>query len=379
MNPTDAEHMIARCAKASLFAFLLWSFSIGVQAEDYVIGRTIPLTGAIAAYGKAKMEGGDLAINQANVSGGINGHRLRLVTLDDAYDPEKAIANARELDQKHSAIVLTNVIGVPVVAKLMPVLGELRLPAVGLSSGSPLVREPAQRYVIPVRAGYREEADHIVRLLRTLGIQRIVLLEQDDLFGKTVADAFRHAAQVNDARLTATIKYQRDKPDTTSIIRTLKPLEPQAILMAANAMPASEFIKDYRASGGGASLYAMSVTDATQIAKLAGPAGRGTAFSQIVPLPVNGSKKVVREYLELARAAGHPPSFYGFEGFLEVKVILEGLRNMKAPGREGLVEAIERLRKIDLGGFEVEYSSGSRRGSSFVELVIIGTDGRLLK
>jgi len=273
---------------------------------------------------------------------------------------------------------MINTIGVPVVAKLMPVLQELRIPAVGLSSGAPSVREPAQRYVIPVRAGYREEAEHIVKLLRTLGLKRVALLEQEDQFGKTVADAFRHAAEQGGA-LAATVRMTRDQPDTAAAIRAFRTVEPQAILIAANAIPAAQFIKDYRASSGAASLYAMSVTDASQIAKLGGDAARGTAFSQVVPLPIAGSRKVVRDYMELARRSGHQPSFYGFEGYLEVQILLEGLNAMRVPTREALVEALERPRRIDLGGFEVEYTNGSRRGSSFVELVIVGAEGRLMK
>jgi len=351
---------------------------VGAWTQEIVVGRTLPLSGAIAVYGKAKMEGADLAVRQANAAGGIAGRPLRVITLDDAYDPDRAIANTRELDQKHGAIAMINTIGVPVVAKLMPVLQELRIPAVGLSSGAPSVREPAQRYVIPVRAGYREEAEHIVKLLRTLGLKRVALLEQEDQFGKTVADAFRHAAEQGGA-LAATVRMTRDQPDTAAAIRAFRTVEPQAILIAANAIPAAQFIKDYRASSGAASLYAMSVTDASQIAKLGGDAARGTAFSQVVPLPIAGSRKVVRDYMELARRSGHQPSFYGFEGYLEVQILLEGLNAMRVPTREALVEALERPRRIDLGGFEVEYTNGSRRGSSFVELVIVGAEGRLMK
>jgi len=345
-----------------------------------VVGRTLPLSGPIAAYGQAKMEGADLLIRHVNATGGINGRKLVAVTLDDGYDPLRAVSNVRELDAKHKPVALLNTLGVPVVAKLMPVLEELKLPGLGLSTGSAAVREPASRYVLPVRAGYREEGEHTIRLLQSIGVNRIALVEQDDLFGKTVADGYREAMQSSNQQLAGTFKMKRDQPDATPVVAALQQLQPQAVLVALNALPASEFVKRYRAAGGGARLYAMSVTDTTQIAKLAGEDARGMGFSQVVPLPTSSSRRVVRDYLELAQAAGHTPSFYSLEGYLETRVLVEALRKPgKPPSREGLVDALEGLRKVDLGGYEVEYGTGNRRGASFVELVIIGPGGRLLK
>jgi len=349
-------------------------------AADIVIGRTLPLSGPIGAYGKAKMEGADLLINAVNAKGGIQGRKLVVVTLDDRYDPEQAVANVRALDGERKALVLLNALGVPAIAKLLPLLEELKLPGVGFSSGLAAVREPARRYVFPVRAGYREEAEHTVRQLRAIGFDRVAMVEQDDLFGKSVADAYRAAMQANGMRLSGLTKVLRDRPDVASAVATLNKAQPQAVLLALNALPAAAVVKAYREAGGAGALYAMSVTDATQMAGLAGERARGMAFSQIVPLPTSGSRRVVRDYLELAQMAKHAPSFYGLEGYVEARILVEALGKLTLPPtREAVVDMLGSFNRLDLGGFEVTYGSTARQGARFVEMVIIGPNGKLIK
>jgi branched-chain amino acid transport system substrate-binding protein len=60
---------------------------------------------------------------------------------------------------------------------------------------------------------------------------------------------------------------------------------------------------------------------------------------------------------------------------------VEGLKRMpsKEPSRENLVSALESLNHMDFGGYTVNYSPSARQGSSFVELTVMGPNGKLLK
>lgn len=349
-------------------------------AQEIVLGRTLPVTGPIAVYGKAKMEGGNLAIQQVNDQGGINGRSISVVTLDDAYDPVRAERNVRELDERHRPVALMGAVGVPVVASILPTMETLKLPVVGLSSGADAVRTPSKRYVFPVRASYRLEGEHTVRLLKTIGTTRIAILRQSDPFGTTVAGAYEEAARAAGLEIAGIVTIDRDQEVLDPAITEIRKIGSQAVLLALNAEPASRFVKAYRGQGGAAGLYAMSVTDMSQVSRRAGDASRGMAFSQVVPVPTDATRKVVREYAELATKSGHVPSFYGLEGFIEARVLIDALRRCGGNiNREGLVEALERVGRWEIGGYTVEYGKGVRTGSVFVEMAIIGTGGKLLK
>ena len=60
--------------------------------------------------------------------------------------------------------------------------------------------------------------------------------------------------------------------------------------------------------------------------------------------------------------------------------MVEGLKRAgRNPTREGLVEALEKMNDVDLGGFYVSYSPKNRAGSKFVDLTIISRDGKFLR
>ena len=88
----------------------------------------------------------------------------------------------------------------------------------------------------------------------------------------------------------------------------------------------------------------------------------------------------VREYQKYSANPGIY-SYYGMEGYLMARVMVEGLKRIstKEPTRERLISALESMNHIDFGGFKVNYSTTARQGSSFVELTVIGPNGKLLK
>lgn len=357
-----------------------WMFGGMSQAgEPLLIGRTLPLTGPLATYGKEKMAGADLAIDAENAKGGVGGRPIKVVTLDDRYDPEVAAENVKTLKDQQ-VLMLINVLGVGPVNRLLPIVEKLKLPTVGLSSGASEVREPFRRYVFPVRSDYNEEARFTVRQLETLSISTVVLLEQDDSFGKSVADAYRSALQQsNKVTLLKSVKVKRGGPVNQAIKETIS-ASPQSVLIATIADPAAEFVKAYRAAGGTGLTYAMSVTNASQLAQMAPEISRGMAFSQVVPLPTSLNKKIVRDYSDLSRKRNIEVTYYGLEGFIEAQVALEALRRASKPATsEGIVGALTSMSAFDLGDYEVNYSSSSRAGSRYVEMIMIGRNGRLTR
>ena len=60
------------------------------------------------------------------------------------------------------------------------------------------------------------------------------------------------------------------------------------------------------------------------------------------------------------------------------RIVGEGLRRAgKDPQRKDLVRGLESLRRADVGGFMVDFGPGQREGSRFVDLSLIGSDGRI--
>lgn len=81
------------------------------------------------------------------------------------------------------------------------------------------------------------------------------------------------------------------------------------------------------------------------------------------------------------KAAGHSDfSFTSLEGFIAAKVVTHAMRLVgKDLTRERLIEAMERTRDLDVGEFVVDFSPSKRAGSKFVDLTIIGREGKFMR
>ncbi len=352
---------------------------INVQAADtIVVGRSLALSGPLKSYGEAKRDGGDAYINKVNSTGGVGGKKIELVTLDDVYTPPKTVENLKKISADHDPTAFLGLFGVPTVAAALPVLLELKIPAIGLTSGTDALRTPLNRYAFPVRASYAEEARKLVNHVKTVNIAKVSVIYTANPFGESVKNTL--LAALKDAGIIAKIhKLDPAGVDAADAARLAAVDEPQAIfltMLSQAAVPALTEIKKTNFRG---ALYTFSPVDTSTITKQLGEKANGLAITQVVPIPNGARVKVVAEYVQALTDLGRGvPSFYGLEAFIEAKVLVEGLRRAGAnPTPASLVKSLETLRDFDLGGYYVTYKPEVHTGSLFVEVNVINSLGEV--
>ncbi len=364
---------------------LLWlsASSTALLAQEVIpVGRSLPLTGPLVVYGNAKKTGGDAYIERVNREGGVRGRKIRMTTVDDRYEPAETLKNIRSLNTA-GVVAMLGIFGVPSVAAALPVVEELRLPSVGLTSGAAAVRTPVRRYSFPVRASYADEATTMAQHFTSLNLNRVVIVRQLNPFGNSVADTMIEALGKAGLKPVADIPFKIDGSDVKEVVARLGALEQVHVVFLAMqsvvAIPLLDNMRNANAQAG-ADVFSVSAVDTTALANALKEKARGVAISQIVPL-TQSSLPLVREYLrDLKAIDGGAPSFYGLEGYVEARILVEGLRRA-APtiSRENLVTALEGLGAFDLGGMVVTYGAGVRTGSRFVDLTMVSRNGTLVR
>ena len=365
----------------ALTALLLLLPALTAAQGAIAVGRTLPITGPIAVYGNAKRLGGDAYIERVNREGGVRGRRIALTTLDDKYDAAEAVKNIRTFDDA-GVVAILNLLGVPIVAAALPVMEQLKLPAVGLTSGAAAARNPHRRYGFPVRASYADEAAAITRHFKSLNLTRVIIVRQNNPFGNSVADNMLAALEAAGIKPVADFVVKVDGSDTKEAVAKLAAAEAVNVVFLAMQAPVAIPMIDALRTGAvqsGANLFSISAIDTTQLAAALKEKARGVAISQIVPL-AQTALPLVREYIrDLKAINGGVPSYYGLEAYVEAKILVEGLRRSTIIGREALVTALESLGAYDLGGMLVNYGPGRHEGSRFVDLTMVSREGSLVR
>ena len=356
-----------------------------VHAAELVVGQVAPLSGVLASTGEQMVLGGKIYFDAINASGGVHGATIRQDVVDDAYKVSETVRLTREMLARPEVVALYGFAGTANITQLLAdgVLVQGGAALVAPYTGGESLRNPFNPWIFHVRAGYADEAEHMVQQLTTLGMNRIAVMYQDDGFGKAGLAGVEAALAKRKLSLVVSAGYERNTDKVESAVAAIKAADVHAVIMIAINKPAAAFIKRYREQGGSAQLYNISVVDPTELVKLAGlKNAHGLGISQVVPYPYQPQLPVVREYQTLLKkyAPEAEINYTNFEQFLGAKVLVEALRRAgPAPSRAKVVKALESLQNFDLGGITLSYSPTNRIGSRYVEVTVIGRNGRLMK
>ena len=367
---------------AGCLAVIAMQLAVGmpVAAQSLIVGRSLPLTGQLKALGEFKRDGGDAYIQKVNAAGGVGGKKIEVITLDDAYVPDNTVANLKKISIDNKPVAFMGLLRLPGTGNSLPLLHELKIPVVGLSSATDALRAQHNPYGFPVRAGFADEARKLVNHVKVTGLSKVSIIYQDVPLGQSIK-ALTEAA-LKDAGLDSkSFKLDAAAKSIDDIVGQASKEQPQAIFLGVLTPIAVAVIAELRKTSFNGAIYAFSSTDASVVAKLLGKQAAGLAISQIVPIPNGPRVQIVAEYLEAIKALGRgTQSLLGLEGYIEAKVLVEGLKRAGAnPTTTSLVKGLETLRDLDLGGFFVSYTPQAHTGSLFVEVDVISAKGELIR
>jgi ABC-type branched-subunit amino acid transport system substrate-binding protein len=353
----------------------------GVTGDKIVLGQAAVFSGPAAQLGIQMRNGIQSYFALVNEKGGVNGRKLELVTEDDQYEPKVAPVASRKLIEEHKVFALLGYVGTPTGVQHLPVTTAAKVPLVGMFTGAEALRVPMNRYVFHVRASYYDETEKIVEQVLSVGGKKIAVFYQDDAYGQAGLKGVEIAMGKRNLKIDVLGTVERNTIKVEDAVKKIGAVQPDAVVMISAYTSCAEFIRQMKKAGSAATFYNVSFVGSKALADALGKDGSGVAISQVVPFPWGTSLPVVKEYQAAAKKAGFTDyNFSAIEGFLTAKVMVEGLRRAgRNLTREGLVDALEKMSDVDLGGFFVSYSPKSHTGSKFVDLTIIGREGKFLR
>lgn len=360
----------------SLLAALFLGLATSGASADIVLGHSGDLSGTSAALTTDYVRGMNAYFDDINKKGGVRGEKIKLVSMDDGFNPDKTVENTKALIETQNAVALVGFRGTANMLKIVPVVQAAGIAQIGNTSGAKSLRDPYVPNLFHVRASTTDEIEAAVNHAWTIGIKKIAVAYQDDAFGKEGLDALNVAMQKRGATPAAVAPVPRGTVDVAKAVDVIAAAQPQAVMLIAQAKPNAAFIKAYKAKGSSAQFMVLSVSSGLH-AELKEPAA-GTIVSQVVPYPFTElGNAVVKEYQTvISGTADKKFSYNSMEGFLNAKLVVRALQKTPAPiTRAKLISTLEGLTSEDLGGFAITYSKQSNLGSRFVNLTMIRADG----
>lgn len=367
-------------AATCLSASVCFAATPGVTSDQILLGQSAAFDGPAQALGLGMREGLMAAINEANGNGGVHGRKIKLVTYDDGYEPDRAIENTRRLIDEDNVFALIGAVGTPTSSASQPVAKEANVPFIGPFTGAGFLRAPDNTHVVNVRGTYDQETEAwIQHLTDDLGSRRIAILYQDDSFGRAGLSGVRKALEKRDMSLVAEGTYKRNSTAVKTALLQIRKGKPDAVVMVGSYQPIAEFIKLSRKLRLDAEFVTISFVGSKALAAELGAAGRGVIVTQVVPFYKDTTLPLVRDY-QAALHESNPDAEAGFvslEGYLVGRMMLASLETVGPHvTREALIDVFQkRAVTLDVGGVVLKYGPGDNQGMDSVYLSVLQKDG----
>jgi branched-chain amino acid transport system substrate-binding protein len=353
--------------------------SLAQAGPPLVLHHIGPLTGVLAASNAEALQGARLHLAAVNARGGVGGRRIELQALDDGQDPKRSVALFEQLQASGQLLALMLPRTTPSFEALAPLVAKHGVPVIGPQTGGASVNQPPRREVFTLRASYQREAEIAIRHQHGVGVRRFAVLLADDAFGRDVMAGIERTMQALGLPAPPVARIDNRQPDVGPALQALRPQAPQVVLLIASSKASAAFVAGWRAVGDSASFVSLSNTSNIDYVQALGEHARGAIVMQVMPSPFSGGTALARDYAAAATKAGEAMSYAAFYGYASARLATLALGRTAEPTPEKLLQALEGLGDVDLGGLRLRYGAGVRAGSSFVEPTIITHGGRFMR
>jgi ABC-type branched-subunit amino acid transport system substrate-binding protein len=197
-------------------------YSPGVNDTELKLGQTVPYSGpasAFSSYGRT-MTGYFQMINE---SGGINGRKITLLSLDNAFSPPKAIEQTRKLIEDDGVLADVGTVGTTPNVVIQKYLNGAKVPHIFISAGGRRFADPKNfPWSVPMYPGFEMEGRTFGQyILKNKPNAKVGVLYQNDDYGKDFLVGLKSVLE-DKSKIVAEIAYEITEPTIDSEIVRLK-------------------------------------------------------------------------------------------------------------------------------------------------------------
>jgi branched-chain amino acid transport system substrate-binding protein len=346
----------------------------GITDDSIKIGGSYPFSGPASAY-RSIEQGAQAYFSKVNADGGVDGRKIEFMTLDDAYEPARAIQNARRLIQEEQVFALFNTLGTANNVAIWDYANKQEVPQVYVATGASLwgADVAAHPWTTGWQPDYVTESQVYADYLKNEKPRaKVAVLYQNDAFGEDLLNGFKEATKGTNIRVVAEESYEVTDPTVSSQMSKLAGSDADTFLnittpkFGAQAIVAADKL-------GWDVLHIINNVSASKLLVLE-PAGLdksqgliSTAYFKDPASPEWSDDESMTEFKEaLAKyePRANPEDPFCAFGWAVASTMVEALKGMKEPTRAAFMDSVRNMDievPILLPGIEVK-TSGEEDG-----------------
>lgn len=345
------------------------------EAEEIKIGTIGPLTGDVATYGISTKNGVEIAVDQINENGGINGKKVVLISEDTRGDQTEAANAASKLIERDKVVAI---VGGVISAETMtagPIANDAGVVMISSSSTAQGVPEIGD-YIFRNCLSDEVQAVQLAEFAATeLGLKRFAIMFTNNDYGLSLKNAFEGKAK-EIAEVVGVETYNDGEKDFRAQLTKLKGANPDALYIAGYYTEAAKIAQQAKEQGLEVQLLGADGFYSPVLIELGGGAVDGAVFTAgfFTDDPSENAQNFVNAYKE---KFNEEPDMFAAQAYDAAMILLTALKNTDGQGGEALQQAM--LNTKDFPGI-TGVTSFTEVGDAIKDIIILKVEnGKFVK
>jgi branched-chain amino acid transport system substrate-binding protein len=240
----------SKCFTLAAFLGVLLLVSVGcaqaggdgdsaASGDTIKIGLLQPLTGTVSAAGTAVRDGAEIAADEINENGGIDGKKLELVIEDDENDPAICTNAANKVITRDQVVGIIGGWGSSCTLAIIPVVERQKVPLLVETSSSSLITDPDESgndWTYRLSPPTAMEAAAVEgKIVSDLGFSNVFFLSVNNDWGRGSAAAFEPTIEQSGGKVVGTEYFEDDTEDFAPLLSRLESSGADSVIITTDA------------------------------------------------------------------------------------------------------------------------------------------------
>lgn len=336
-----------------MLAVLLGLATPAWAAEEFRLGAFFSATGTYTFMGDPEKKALEMLVERANAGNGVLGRPIRLISYDDASEPEKAVSAVKRLIENDRVDLIIGGSGTPTSMAVLPLVEKAGIPYVSMGGGIGIV-EPVRRWTFKIPHTDRMGAEKVLADLRKRGLTRLALLSENVGFGKSGRDQVLKLAPGLGIEVVADETYGPKDADVTPQLTKIRATPGvDALFVFGTGQGPAVVTRNIRQLGLTMPVYQSHGVVSKEFLRLVGGAAEGMrlpamALAVAEQLPANDPQKPVALAFKAAFESRWKQECTIFAGhaYDAFAVVMDAIARAGSTEREAVRDALETTRAL---------------------------------
>ena len=336
-----------------------WTPARAQSKEPVVVGVCGPLTGQYAQYGAQWKKGFDLALDEINASGGINGRPLQYVFEDSQSDPRQTVAIARKFVADERIVVEVGDFSSAASMAASPIYQAAGLVQFGFTNSHPKFTQGGD-YIWSNAVNQQDEMPLLADFLRDLGLKQIAILHINSDWGRTAKDLLVEAVKQRGGTVVGAEGYLTDEKDFRSAIVRLRDADPDGIALVSYYPDGAQITRQIKNAGLKQRIVAGGSIYSPKFIELGGDAVNGVLTT--VPFFPQDPRPEVQKFVKgFVAKFGEQPDAYNGRAY-DTMILLASVMRKSGTERKNIRDGLATISGVPSVVFgQVKFDPNTRR------------------